>query len=118
MNRRNFLAAGIAFAGQHKLLRSMGTLPVAVKSNGPAGPPQNLLSNTYTPSFLASKLVPPGEWHPYPRWNERGPWDAVPSDLRAAIIEQAEIDQKAGWPLLLATGALDFQRTGDRTRAC
>jgi hypothetical protein len=116
MNRRNFLAGSVALAGQHKLLRSMGALSFGNQTAAPATSPQNLLSTTYPESFLASKLVPPGQWHPYPRCSERGPWEAIPADLRAVYIAKAEADQKDGWNAFLATKALDFKRNGNRSR--
>jgi hypothetical protein len=116
MNRRNFLAGSIALAGQHKLLRSMGALSIAEQDAPPLVAPHNLLSTTYTESFLEGKLVAAGAWHPYPNWSERGPWEAVPQDIRAAIVARAEADRKVGWKALLATTFLDFKRNGNRTR--
>jgi len=81
----------------------------------PLKAPHNLLSTTYTESFLQSKLVAPGAWHPYPKWSEREAWDAVPSDIRAAVVAQAEADQKAGWKALLATTFLEYKRNGNRS---
>jgi hypothetical protein len=116
MNRRNFMAGSVALAGQHKLLNSMEAISVGAKGTAQATSPQNLLSTTFTESFLESKLVPLKEWHPYPRWSERGPWQAVPADIQAAFVEKAQADVKAGWPALLATAMLDFKRDGNRTR--
>jgi hypothetical protein len=76
--------------------------------------PQNLLSTTYPETFLASKLVAANEWHPFPTYGERGPWLAVPDDLRAAIIARAEMDQKAGWKVEPATMFLEFKRIGNQ----
>jgi len=78
--------------------------------------PHNLLSTTYTEAFLESRLAPVNEWHPYPRWSERGAWQAVPADIRAAFLQEAEADQKAGWQALLATSFLEYKRNGNRTR--
>ena len=78
--------------------------------------PHNLLSSTYTEAFLASKLAAPGAWHPYPNWSERGPWMAIPADIRKAVVECAEADQKVGWKALLATSFLEYRRNGNRTR--
>jgi hypothetical protein len=116
MNRRDFLAGTLAVAGQQKLLRSMGTTHFEVKDNSHLVAPHNLLSTTYTQSFLESKLAACGAWHPYPTWSERGPWQAVPDDIRAAVVERAESDGKTGWKALLATTFLDFKRNGNRTR--
>lgn len=78
--------------------------------------PQNLLSNTFTEAFLASHLLPVDAWHPYPRWGERAAWEAVPKDIHARIVAQAEADQKSGWNALLATSFLEFKRNGNRSR--
>jgi len=78
--------------------------------------PHNLLATTYPASFLESKLVAPGAWHPYPTWSERAAWDAVPADIREAVAARAEAEEKAGWKALLATTFLDFRRNGNRTR--
>jgi hypothetical protein len=116
MNRRNFLACSIALAGQRKLLRSMGALSIGGQDAPLVAAPHNLLSTTYTESFLESKLVSAGAWHPYPSWSERGPWEAVPEDIRTAVVGRADADRKAGWKALLATTFLDFKRNGNRTR--
>jgi len=114
MNRRNFIAGSIALAGQHKLLRAV---PLAGQAAAPpAGAPQNLLTTTYTEAFLESKLVAPGQWHPYPKCSERAPWEAIPTDIRAAFIAKAESDKKEGWRAFLATKAMDFKRNGNRSR--
>ena len=128
MNRRDFVAGGIGLAGQRSVLGSisgsvlgsMGTLSMAGQASGQgataATSPQNLLSRTYTEAFLESKLVGPGGWHPYPRAGERGPWEAVPGDIREAFTTKAEAEKKAGWKALLATTFLDFKRNGNRSR--
>ncbi len=116
MNRRNFLAGSIAMAGQHKLMRSMGTFSMGGPETPQLTAPHNLLSSTYTRSFLESKLVSAGAWHPYPNWSERSAWEAVPEDIRTAVVARAEADRKDGWKALLATTFLDFKRNGNRTR--
>ena len=116
MNRRNFLAGSAALAGQHKLLRSMGALSLGGQAAQALVAPHNLLSTTYTEEFLQSKLVPPGQWHPYPRCSERAAWEAVPADIRDAIVEKALAERKAGWQVLLATSFLEYKRNGNRTR--
>ena len=107
----------MALAGQHKLLGAVE----AFAMGGPAAAetraitrPHNLLSTTFPESFLASKLLTVNEWHPYPRWSERGAWEAVPADIRAAFAAKAEADSKEGWKAFLATTFLDYKRTGSR----
>jgi hypothetical protein len=117
MNRRHFLQGSIALAGQQKLLRSFGPLSIAAaQSTSAATSPQNLLASTFTEDFLSSHLLPADKYHPYPRWDERVAWEAVPEDLRTPVIQQAEADQKAGWSAVLATSFLEFKRNGNRSR--
>ncbi|HEV2324802.1 MAG TPA: heparinase II/III family protein [Terracidiphilus sp.] len=115
MNRRDFLAGSIALAGQGHLARSMGALSAAGAGAAPATSPQNLLSRTFTESFLEAHLIPVDQYRPYPRWTDRTAWEAVPDDLRTAVIQQAEADQKDGWHAILATSFLEFSRDGNRT---
>jgi hypothetical protein len=115
MNRRNFLAGSIALAGHRNLLHSMGAIALPDQSEPTALSPQNLLSTTFTEAFLTANLAPIAQYHPYPRWDERAAWEAVPEDLRTPIIHQAEADQKAGWNTVLATTFLEFKRNGNRS---
>lgn len=115
MNRRDFLAAGIALAGEQGLLRPIGALSIAAQETPPAAPPQNLLSRTFTESFLTAHLIPVDQYRPYPQWADRAAWEAVPDDLRAMVIQRAEADQKDGWHAILATTFLEFARNGNRT---
>jgi hypothetical protein len=92
MNRRTFIAGTMALAGHGPLLRSMSSLSIADQSATPRQSPQNLLTSTFTEEFLTSKLLPVDAWHPYPRWGERAGWQAVPADIHARIVAQAEAD--------------------------
>ena len=116
MNRRNFLAGSVALAGQHPLLRPWASFSAAGQPTPQLTTPQDLLANTYTNAFLQSNLVAYSQWHPYPRWSERAPWQAVPADIRAAFIARAEADAKQPWQTSLATTFLDFKRNGNRSR--
>lgn len=115
MNRRHFLAGSLALAGQQPFLHSLGTLALAGQEDAQLAAPHDLLTTTYSEAFLESHLAAPGTWHPYPKWSERTAWDAVPADIRAAVVARAEADQKAGWKALLATTFLEFKRNGNRS---
>ena len=115
MNRRHFLAGSLALAGQQRVLRSMNGLALGAAEAAALVAPHNLLSATYSETFLSGKLIAPGAWHPYPNWSERDAWDAVPGDIRTAIVARAEADQKAGWKALLATTFLEFNRNRNRS---
>ena len=116
MNRRHFMAGSLALAGQQRFLHSLGNLAPAAQESSPLAAPHDLLSTTYTEAFLESHLAAPGAWHPYAKWSDRAAWDAVPADIRAAVVAHAEADQKAGWKALLASTFLDFKRNGNRSR--
>jgi hypothetical protein len=122
MNRRHFMAGSLALAGQQKFLHSLGNLALAAQESTPPQEkpvlvaPHDLLSATYTEAFLESHLAVPGAWHPYPKWSERAVWEAVPGDIRAAVVARAEADQKAGWKALLASTFLEYKRNGNRSR--
>jgi hypothetical protein len=117
MNRRHFMAGSLALAGRQKLLHSLGNLALAgQESTQLLVAPHDLLTSTYTEAFLEGHLAAPGDWHPYPKWNERTAWEAIPGDIRAAVVARAEADQKAGWKALLASTFLDFKRNGNRSR--
>jgi len=115
MNRRDFLAGSIALTSRQRLVHMMGALSTAERDTQPASAPQNLLSSTFTEEFLSTRLLTVDKWHPYPRWDEREPWEAVPADIRAKIVAQAEADQQNGWSALLASSFLEFKRNGNRS---
>jgi len=114
MNRRDFLAGSMTLAGGQKLLGSMGAMAAGDRSSQPLVAPHDLLSTTYTESFLRSKLISADEWHPFPTASERGPWEAIPADIRAAFVEKAHDYHTAGWEPLLASVFLNFKRNGNQ----
>lgn len=115
MNRRHFLAGSIALFGQQELIHSLNALSIGGQDAPPATSPQNLLSTTFTESFLTAHLIPVDQYRPYPKWTDRAAWEAVPDDLRATVVQQAEADQEDGWHAILATTFLEFARTGNRS---
>lgn len=116
MTRREFIAGSVALAGQHRLLHSMSVPSAGGPKTPSVTPPQNLLSTIFSESFLESKLIARENWHPYPNWGERGPWEAVPADIVGAFVEKAEEDQRLGWKAFLATTFMEFKRNGNRTQ--
>lgn len=116
MNRRDFLAGSLVLAGHNQFARSMEALSISGADTLPAMSPQNLLSRTFTQSFLEAHLIPIDQYRPYPKWSDRAEWDSVPGDLRTAVIQQAEADQKSGWDVILASQFLEYARNGNRSR--
>jgi hypothetical protein len=116
MNRRELLRGSAAMVGGSYLAPAFREVAFGQSATEIAGPPKRLLSTTFTPELLRTKLVPVGQWHPYPRATEREGWMQVPDDLRAAMVKRADVWKGKEWPALLATTALDFKRNGNRTR--
>jgi len=117
MERRDFLAGTLATLGHTSLLHSLPTVAALQQAStaAPATSPQNLLTATYPAAFLAQNLLAPGDWHPYPRWQQRDAWQGLPQDIRAVILQKAEKNKAAGWNAVLATTFLEFQRNGNRS---
>jgi len=116
MNRRDFIAGSLALATQQNLLRAAAPDPASGQDTPPATSPQNLLTSTFTESFLTDHLIPVADWHPYPKWNDRALWEGIPGDIRSLVVAQAEANQKEGWHAVLATSFLEYARDGNRTR--
>jgi hypothetical protein len=116
MNRRELLRGSAALVGGSYLSPGFGRVAFGQDAKELTGPPQRLLSSTFAPELLRTKLVPIGAWHPHPRATEREAWMRVPEDLRAAMVKRAAAVKGRDWPSLLATTELDFKRNGNRTR--
>jgi hypothetical protein len=116
MNRRDLLlGSGAAMLTARYFTASAGFASPMDATNG-SGPPKNLLSSAFPSALLREKLVPVGEWHPYPRATEREAWAQVPEDLRTAMIARADAVKGKEWPSLLATTALGYKRNGNRSQ--
>jgi hypothetical protein len=74
-----------------------------------------MLSERFPSTFLDEALLPSDAWHPFPTAEERGPWEALPEEIRAAQVTQGESLLGYDWPPLLATRFLEFKRTGNRS---
>ncbi|QNI36871.1 heparinase II/III domain-containing protein [Edaphobacter albus] len=116
MNRRDLLRGSAALWGAGYFSPLSGWSEVVQDVDQLAGPPKHLLISTFTAELLRTKLVLPGQWHPYPRATERDAWMQMPEDLRAAMVKRAEMWHGKDWPSLLATTALDYKRNGNRSR--
>jgi hypothetical protein len=76
---------------------------------------RNLLASEWTPEKIAAVLPPRERFHPYPVASERAPWEALPADVRAALVREAEAQLKAPWEVLPANIFLEYRRTGNRS---
>ena len=101
--RREFLATP-------GLLSAVAMCPAA----SPA-PARTLLATTWPAAMIADALIPREHFHPFPTAAERAPWEALPTDARAALIKNGETQLKTAWEVLPATTFLEYRRTGNRS---
>jgi hypothetical protein len=78
--------------------------------------PRHLLATAWPAEKIAASLVPGEGFHPLPTAAERGPWEQLPSDATATLLQAAEAQLKTPWEVLPAAVALEFQRNGNRSR--
>jgi hypothetical protein len=76
---------------------------------------QNLLSGKYTTGELQQLLAVHADSPPFPRCSDRNRWTAIDTALQHAYIREAEQYLNYNWPVVPATAALAFYRTGDRS---
>lgn len=62
---------------------------------------------------LHELLCPNEAYHPFPKRQERGAWQALPENKRRQLLEWGE-EAKRGYPMVTATQFLAFCRTEDR----
>jgi hypothetical protein len=75
---------------------------------------QNLLSGRYSKDSLKIILVPPSQWTPFPRIDDRNGWARADETMMKAYVKQAESYLQYNWPSIPATKSLLIERTGDR----
>ncbi len=104
VTRRGFLAASAAFAA-----------PLPAADEQPSKK-RNLLAAAWPAERLAAAIVPRARFHPYPAAVDRAPWESLPADARAALLDAAEKQLQSPWEVLPATLFLEFRRNGNRSR--
>lgn len=75
-----------------------------------------MLSERYPQEVLSEQLPEPGIWHPFPTLQERGPWEALPSEVQDAYLARGTELLGHEWPALPATLFLEYARHGNRSR--
>ncbi len=78
-----------------------------------------MLTERYSPSFLAQALLPTADWTPFPPARERAAWEALLAHplnraRREALVREAESLLGQPWPALPATLYMEFARIGNR----
>jgi hypothetical protein len=77
--------------------------------------PRNLLTGKISAEELSGILISAEDWHPYPTIDEPEAWDQYPEYIRTFFINEGERYFEYTWPVIPATAALDFVRSGNRT---
>ena len=74
-----------------------------------------MLSERFGIQRLQWLLLAPEDWHPFPRWQDRAGWAAVPQSLQDLLLQAGQERLGYAYPALPATLFLDYMRTGRRT---
>ena len=77
--------------------------------------PRNLLTGGLSEQALAAALLPAARWHPYPTSRDRADWEAVPQEIRAGFIRQAQQYLGTTWERIPASVTLQYIRDGNRS---
>ena len=77
--------------------------------------PRNLLTGGLSESAVAAALLPAAQWHPYPTIRDRADWEAVPQEIRAGFVRQAQQYLSTTWERIPATVTLQYIRNGNRS---
>ena len=77
--------------------------------------PRNLLTGGLSEQALAAALIPAAQWHPYPTIQDRAEWQAVPQEIRAGFIQEAQQYLGTTWERIPATVTLQYIRNGNRS---
>lgn len=87
---------------------------ILISSSFVAQEKRNLLTNTFSQSFVADALATDYSWVKYPTYNDRAAWEKFPKELREKYIKEGEKYLDFVWPVVRATEYLAFERTGER----
>jgi hypothetical protein len=87
---------------------------LALGVSGTQGP-RNLLTGALREPALAAALLPAAQWHPYPTIRDRTDWEAVPQEIRAGFIREAQQYLHTTWDRIPATVTLQYIRDGNRS---
>ena len=74
------------------------------------------LGELYSQERIAQVLIPREKWHPFPTWQQRQAWEALPGEVREDLLANGEKYLGYDWPALPATLFLEFARNGNRSR--
>jgi hypothetical protein len=76
---------------------------------------RNLLSGRFHQADLLKIYQNLTGWKPFPEYNDRKAWTALPETVKSAHLEAAEKALEYTWPVLQATLYLEYARNGNRS---
>jgi len=74
------------------------------------------LAELYPQAEIAKRLLGRDQWHPWPTWQDRPAWDALPQSVRQDLMDNGRQYLGYDWPALPATLFLEYAREGNRSR--
>ena len=89
---------------------------MAVSAVAAAQEPRFTLAQLYPQAEIAKVLLGRDQWHPWPRWQDRQAWDALPQSVRKDLLDNGREYLGYDWPALPATLFLEYAREGNRSR--
>ncbi len=119
INRREMIAGTVALLGGAHLPMAFAGEPAGMAGSDAVESlpvkPKDPLGSTFTRELLTRSLIPAAAWHPYPRADEREPWEAIPAEIRSALVQRAEAVRGTEWAAFPATVFLEYKRIGNRS---
>jgi hypothetical protein len=73
------------------------------------------LAKSFSQEKLCQILIPPNQWHPFPKASEREAWEQIPDAIQQIIIQKAEGVAELEVPVLPASVYLQYKRNGNRS---
>lgn len=111
-----FMGMGARLRGGRWLAAILAGCLAAAAQSAPALNHELALARAYPVETLRTALLPPGDWHPFPRFADRAAWGSLPAELRQRFIELGQEALIQPWPALPATLYLEYAREGNRSR--
>ncbi len=111
---------GLGRWGKKFWFMCVGLMPGLVHSQptapAPPGQAELSLARLYPLEQLKEMLVPRDAWKPFPQFQDRAAWQALPEAGRRHLVSLGEEALKTPFPLLRATLYLEYARDGNRSR--
>ena len=73
------------------------------------------LAKSFPQERLQEILLPPSQWHPFPKSTDREAWENIPEAIQQVILHNADNVAKLEVPVLPASVYLQYKRNGNRS---